>query len=116
MRFLKITLNFPPSVPPSKIDVSRSKASHIQKHTQECSLDFKSTGLQHDFWLLAVHRPVALSRPCLVPATPHLLSISANRHPTVPPPKRSIWVPSGYLYTLSCELLDRAPRAHSKIG
>ena len=30
---------------------------HTQKHTQEYSLDFKSSGIKHDCWLLAVHGP-----------------------------------------------------------
>jgi hypothetical protein len=52
-------------------------------------LDFQSSGIRHDFWLLAVHRPVAFSRPCLVPATPHPLLISSGRHPTVPAPPKN---------------------------
>jgi len=41
---------------------------HTQKHTQKYLLDFKSSEIQHDCWLLAVWGSVSLSRTCLVPA------------------------------------------------
>jgi hypothetical protein len=74
-------------------------------------LDFQSSGIRHDFWLLAVHRPVAFSRPCLVPVTPHPLSISANRHPTVPaPPEIDGFVLQTYaLYFAQPKLLGLRP-------
>jgi hypothetical protein len=75
---------------------------HTKKHTQKCSLDFKSSEIQHDWRQVAVCGWVALNYSCLIPSTPHPFSISANRHPTVPPPPKIHLGPPGQLYTLFC--------------
>lgn len=59
---------------------------HTQKHTQEYPLDFKSSGIQHDCWLLAVHGPAAVWTFLLEAShTPPLVDFSLLK-PTVPAP------------------------------
>jgi hypothetical protein len=80
---------------------------HTQKHTQKYLLDFKSSESRHDRWLLALHGPVALRRPCFFPATPHPLSISAKRHPSYPNPPKFIWVPPATFTPCSARTISK---------
>ena len=63
---------------------------HTQKHTQEYSLDFKSSGIKHDCWLLAVHGPAAFWTLLLEAShTPPLVDFSQPTPHHTPTPQNS---------------------------